>query len=768
MGLPLADESFGTPGRIDVLIGASLFPHLLLPRVVSSNSSAPPAVQTVLGYVIMGSVPTLPARRNKTSLACCSYIPRPSDINSLESALKQFWQIDEAPVTRSTSKSFDELECEHFYAATTERDSNTGRYAVALPFHSDVFSLGNSVDVAKKRFFSLERKLESAPELRAAYNDVIREYIEKGYLSLVSPDIFNDSLSDYVIPHHAVVRLDKSTTKLRSVLDASSKTSSGLSLNDILHSGPNLQGDLFKILLNFRLFEVALSADCRQMFLQIGVRESDRRYQRIFYRFDMNDPLVLYQFNRVCFGLKSSPYHALRTVQQLVEDDGHIFPLARAVASDSLYMDDIVFSELSDSRAIQVANELILLFKGGQFDLVKWTSNSQSVLNNIPASHRLSEQLEFDKTVEQRVLGLRWCKSNDSFEFLITAPPDTCSKRAILSVVARLWDIMGFVAPVILYAKLLIKELWLLKLDWDDEPPLSIINLWQSFRSALPLLNDFKIPRHLGVFENCILRIIGFSDASERAYGAIVYAHVTCGDQVTVQLVCAKSKVSPVKPMTIARLELCGAELLSRLLRRVHDTYDPRYKITGLYAFIDSKVTLCWINSSPHRWHTFVANRVVRIVDNVPAEHFYHVAGTENPADCLSRGLTPDKFIEHPLWLHGPAWAQRDPSEWPIFKISDLGSNAIPEEKISRECISWTTYGAVHWVCEIPPNSIIIIEEDVHVDDTTWMPAPGKPSSSYQGSCLQISLDTGLGNVVSQIPLYFDGSVPPVLANKPP
>ncbi|XP_063832742.1 uncharacterized protein LOC135081890 [Ostrinia nubilalis] len=265
MGLPLADESFGTPGRIDVLIGASLFPHLLLPRVVSSNSSAPPAVQTVLGYVIMGSVPTLPARRNKTSLACCSYIPRPSDINSLESALKQFWQIDEAPVTRSTSKSFDELECEHFYAATTERDPNTGRYTVALPFHSDVFSLGNSVDVAKKRFFSLERKLESAPELRAAYNDVIREYIEKGYLSLVSPDIFNDSLSDYVIPHHAV----------------------------------------------------------------------------------------------------SSPYHALRTVQQLVEDDGHIFPLARAVASDSLYMDDIVFSELSDSRAIQVANELILLFKGG-------------------------------------------------------------------------------------------------------------------------------------------------------------------------------------------------------------------------------------------------------------------------------------------------------------------------------------------------------------------------------------------------------------------
>lgn len=681
-GLPLADESFGTPGRIDVLIGASLFPHLLLPRVVSSNSSAPPAVQTVLGYVIMGTVPALPTRRNKASLACCSYLSQPPDADTLETALKKFWQVDEAPVTHSTSKSLDEQECEYFYSATTERDKDTGRYTVALPFRTDVFSLGNSLDVAKKRFLFLEKKLESRPELRTAYNDVIREYIDKDYLSPAPLASSEDSRPDYVIPHHAVVRLDKTTTRLRSVLDASSKTSSGISLNDILHSGPNLQGDLFTILLNFRLFAIALSADCRQMFLQIGVRESDRRFQRIFYRFSMNDPLVLYQFNRVCFGLKSSPYHALRTIQQLIEDDGHTFPLASAVASDCLYMDDIVFSELSEPRAVQVAHELIQLFRGGQFDLVKWTSNSQTVLNGIPASHRLSEQLEFDKSVEQKVLGLRWCKSSDCFEFLISAPPDTCTKRAILSAVARLWDIMGFVAPVVLFAKLLIKELWLLKLDWDDEPPRHIKNIWHSFRAALPLLNNFKIPRHLGLFENCILRLIGFSDASERAYGAVVYAHITRNDEVIVQLVCAKSKVSPVKPLTIARLELCGAELLSKLLRRVYDTYDPRYKVTSIHAFTDSKVTLCWINSSPHRWQTFVANRVVRIVDNVPAERFYHVAGTENPADCLSRGLTPDKFIEHPLWLHGPAWAKRDPSEWPINKITDLGSDSIPEEKV--------------------------------------------------------------------------------------
>ncbi|KAL0860149.1 hypothetical protein ABMA27_010456 [Loxostege sticticalis] len=649
-GLPLADESFGTPGRIDVLIGASLFPHLLLPRVVSSNSSAPPAVQTVLGYVIMGTVPALPTRRNKASLACCSYLSQPPDADTLETALKKFWQVDEAP---SASTSIHRPQS----AIRTQVDTLWRAYRRVY--------FGKLARYCEETLFFLEKKLESRPELHTAYNDVIREYVDKDYLSpapLASSEV---SRPDYVIPHHAVVRLDKTTTRLRSVLDASSKTSSDISLNDILHSGPNLQGDLFTILLNFRLFAMALSADCRQMFLQIGVRESDRRFQRIFYRFSMNDPLVLYRFNRVCFGLKSSPYHALRTIQQLIEDDGHTFPLASAVASDCLYMDDIVFSELLEPRAVQVAHELIQLFRGGQFDLVKWTSHSQA-------------QLEFDKSVEQKVLDLRWCKSSDCFEFLISAPPDTCT---ILTAVARLWDIMGFVAPV-LFAKLLIKELWLLKLDWDDEPPRHIKNIWHSFRAALPLLNNFKMPRHLGLFENCILRLIGFSDASERAYGAVVYAHITRNDEDIVQLVCAKSKVSPVKPLTIARLELCGAELLSKLLRRVYDTYDPRYKVTSIHAFTDSKVTLCWINSSPHRWQTFVANRIVRIVDNVPAERFYHVAGTENPADCLSRGLTPDKFIEHPLWLHGPAWAKRDPSEWPINKITDLGSDSIPEEKV--------------------------------------------------------------------------------------
>ena len=441
------------------------------------------------------------------------------------------------------------------------------------------------------------------------------------------------------------------------------------------------------------------------MFLQIVMREQDRRFQRILYRFDPRDPVSVFEFSRVCFGLKSSPYHALRVVQQLIADEGPKFPMAmRSLVSDhdtdsslvsneehenfsaarnvAIYMDDIVISVLNESQAVITLNELIRLFKSGQFDLVKWTSNSNRVMEAVPASHRASpDLLEFDKSAEQKILGLHWDRSNDCFFFRVNSPDERCTKRTMLSAIARLWDIAGFVAPIILYTKLLIKELWLSKVEWDETPPPHIVEAWEQFCAELPALNRIRIPRHLGVVEGCVVNLIGFADASERAYGCAVYLHIRIGTNTFVQLVCAKSKVSPMKPLSIARLELCAALLLARLLRLVYDNFNSRYKINKIYAFTDSKVALCWISGSPHRWQTFVANRVVKITENIPASCFYHVAGVDNPADCLSRGLTPSKLIDHPLWFHGPPWISCDPSEWPLRELDSQSIGEVPEQK---------------------------------------------------------------------------------------
>nr|XP_037867586.1 uncharacterized protein LOC110385559 isoform X1 [Bombyx mori]XP_037867587.1 uncharacterized protein LOC110385559 isoform X2 [Bombyx mori]XP_037871009.1 uncharacterized protein LOC119629396 isoform X1 [Bombyx mori]XP_037871010.1 uncharacterized protein LOC119629396 isoform X2 [Bombyx mori] len=276
--LPLADDTYAVPGAVDILIGASIFPHLLLPRKVQGHSAnpAPHALETVLGFVIVGSAPAL-INSYSTVSYCCAVEP------PLDSTVRRFWEIEEVNVPLVMSP--DDKTAEDIYCSTTTRDES-GRYIVALPFKGDTFSLGDSRLMAEKRFFCLERKMMASPKLKKAYDDVVNEYVDKGIIS-PAPAVLDETQNgpSYVIPHHGVIREDKLTTKLRVVLDGSAKTSTSVSLNDILYCGKNLQGNLFDIIVNFRLFIVALSADIRQMFLCIGIRESDRRFQRFLYRF---------------------------------------------------------------------------------------------------------------------------------------------------------------------------------------------------------------------------------------------------------------------------------------------------------------------------------------------------------------------------------------------------------------------------------------------------------------------------------------------------
>ncbi|XP_059051278.1 uncharacterized protein LOC131846078 [Achroia grisella] len=678
------DDSYATPGNIDMLIGASIFPHLILSRKVKGQPAyvSPYAIETVLGFVIVGSAP---ARSNTdtsvsnmldncnytTTAHCCVTEP------TMESVLCRFWEMEEVNVTPILSP--DDKECEAIYAGTTTREDD-GRYTVALPFKGNAHSLGDSRRLAEKCFFCLERKMQASPELKQAYDDVITEYLDKSY---ISPAPVNDDSNtpSYIIPHHGVIRKDKLTSKLRVVLNASAKTSTSVSLNDLLYNGQNLQRNLFDIIVNFRLFSVALSADIRQMFLCIRIRESDRRFQRILYRFSPDEPLQAYQFNRVCFGLKSSPFLALRTIKQLATDEGESFPKAKEAVHTGLYMDDLVYYLDSEDEAIVTAAEIISLMKAGQFDLVKWTSNSQVVLNSIPSTHRLSSVVEFDVSDTHKILGLCWSPSSDLFSLKICTPAEKCTKRTILSCVARLWDVMGFVAPVILFAKLLVKELWLCNCDWDDAPPEVIVRQWSRFRDELPSLDQIKLPRHVDITKRSVVNIIGFADASEKAYGAVVYFHVENDGVSTVHLISAKSKVAPRKVVSLARLELCAALLLANLIKNIVTAVNNRYPIKAIHAFSDSTVALCWIHASPHRWDTFVANRVSKIQSLLSPHNFYHVSGSDNPADCLSRGLTPAQIIHHPLWFNGPQWAKSTFSEWPVTAFNPSAVMDPPEEK---------------------------------------------------------------------------------------
>ncbi|BET00202.1 Pao retrotransposon peptidase [Nesidiocoris tenuis] len=654
-GLALADTEFNEPGEIDFLLGCDLWANVVGSKKIVGQVDEPVAIETTLGYVVMGRA----AVDSSAGAAVCLFVQ-----DSLDTLVKKFWSLEEVPVRRLLSP--DEVKCEELFNSSYSRDDE-GRFTVRLPFRLPPEMLGSSLSVAASRFRSLERKFSRDSALAVSYGKMIKEYETDGTLSRVcSIQEVGNELA-YYMPHHGVHRPNHPTTPLRIVFNASAATSSSYSLNQLMFVGPKLQADIFEVLIHFRLFQFAITADIRRMFLQINVAKEDRRFQRLVWRSDPAEPLQVFELNKVVFGNASSPYLANRVVKQLAALERARFPMAAAVADRDVYVDDVASSVDTYNELTELHRQLGEMFASGGFTLSKWASNSAKLISTISPESRLMSDVDFDHDTPSKVLGVQWSPRQDHFSCVVDLPDLPCTKRNILSVTARIFDPLGLVAPVTLTAKLLIHRLWREGCGWDETPANSVVQEWEGYKRALPLLRNVSVGRHVGVVSGSVATLVGFADSSTKAYGACIYVHTAnSGQSPTVKLLCAKSRVAPQKGLTIPRLELCAALLLSNLMKTVLNAYTPRYQFKNVVAFTDSKVVLCWIQSDPSRWKIFVGNRIAQIHENLAQEHWRHIAGEDNPADVLSRGIKPSGLLEHPLWFSGPPWLQRELEDWPI------------------------------------------------------------------------------------------------------
>lgn len=675
--LPLADDVFYLPAEIDCLIGSELVPFLLRSETVTAPDSSVVAVQTTLGYIIMGKADC--DLNFKSFTDRCNSIQDKSFLctskyNSLESLTQRFWELENVPCRVHMSP--DDEACERIFKNTYSRD-DTGRYIVQLPFKISCSALGNSYAIAQRRLISLEKRLDSDPKIRENYNATIQEYINKGYLSKID----NPSLDapHYYIPHRAIYRPDKASTKTRIVLDAGCKTTSLKSLNDLLYVGPNLQCNIFDLLINLRMFSIAVTADIEKMYFQIKLDAKHHAFQRIIYRFDINSKFNTYEFNRISFGISSSPYLAMRVIRQLAADNRITYPLAAYEVENHMYMDDYVCSFDNIDIVEKTYKEMTTMLQSGGFNLVKWISNSPEIMNIIPQSHRNNQNINFDADSNNtKIIGMQWNPKQDKFQFKINANLFKCTKRSILSVTARLFDPLGLISPVTAFMKLLIQECWQHQLDWDSPVPTHIESKWIQFHNELSYLEKIQFSRHVGIKSASHITLLGFADASERCYGAAVYIRVSSNEQSagSVKLLTSKSRVASLNKISLARLELCAALLLANLISHVIEILNKRCKVNKIYAFSDSTVTLTWIHSPAYKFHTFVANRITEIISKLPAAHWYHISGSDNPADIISRPVTPKILLNLSLWFNAPQWFTEPPLKWPI-KSFQINSNNI-------------------------------------------------------------------------------------------
>ncbi|XP_063543152.1 uncharacterized protein LOC134751606 [Cydia strobilella] len=421
------------------------------------------------------------------------------------------------------------------------------------------------------------------------------------------------------------------------------------------------------------------------MYRQILVPEEDTDYQRILWRSSSEGPVKDYRLRTVTYGVKSAPYQALRTIAQLAKETETVYPEGSRVLCRDIYVDDIVTGADSIEQALQIRSDLSKILSSGGFHLRKWTSNQKGFIADLPSSELYSSEFKhFDELsdLSLKILGLSWRPQTDSFQFEVATPTDQrCTKRIILSNIARIYDPLGFLCPVAFHAKYLMQVLWSSGVQWDDDVPEAVALEWTRLRSQLSLLKSVVIPRRI-IHSFVSLQLHGYCDASERGYAAVVYCRVvTAEGSIFVEFCCAKSKVAPLRKQSICRLELQAAVLLADLMQSVQEALEPLHVVEEIFAWSDSSVTLAWIKSCPSRWKTFVANRVSHIQDIIAPDRWHHVSTHHNPADAGSRGLLPGDLVDCDLWWKGPSWLLEKEEDWPCSALDAPANDAIVDEQ---------------------------------------------------------------------------------------
>ncbi|XP_055714378.1 uncharacterized protein LOC129808617 [Phlebotomus papatasi] len=656
----LADPDWAVQRPVDLLICGNHYWASWLTDSISLGPGLPILKETVFGHVVVGEQEPIPPPETSAFTA-----------TALDQSIRRFWEIEDA--SEPTSGTDDQIAAENHFASTHQRNED-GRFIVQLPFREDPRVLGESRPLAIRQFLALERRFDKKPAMRTAYRDILHDQLRRGWIEPVPHDDSNVSPA-YYMPHHGVYKESSTTTKLRIVYNASAKTSSGSSLNDLLRIGPVVQPDLATILLRFRKHPYAMTADISKMYLQVMLDPSHANFQRFVWRDEKLQRIQDFRITRVCFGVASSPFLATRALIQLAQESERTHPLASEALRNSFYVDDCIISVESLPKAHEIQNQLIEVLKGGGFLLTKWIGN-HAELQPSPSTEDDTVHINDSST---STLGISWDSKLDAFSFRSPISPDeVCDiKRKVLSAIARLFDPLGLIGPIVIVAKMILQDAHSLKIGWDDPIPDWLGLRWNAFVSDLQHLNQLSIPRWVSHIPAPVhTELHAFADASQRAYGVAIYL-VNSDEEgaVSSRLLIAKSRVAPITRQTIPKLELCGAHLAAELATRVRKQFDP----DDVFFWTDSTIVLYWLNGSSDHYNRFVSKRVKEILMMSTASQWRHVPTSCNPADIISRGATPIQLEECSLWWHGPEWVKQSKENWPPeFQQFGIPANSLP------------------------------------------------------------------------------------------
>ena len=616
--IPPLDENLD----VGILIGSNC-PKAIKPKeVIAGKSEDPYAVRTLLGWSIVG-----PASRSETPLdedgvVTCNRIiahentPETSHVSFIledktkevinPSYVKQMLEMDFAEAKDLTPQGLSKEDRRFLNIAETHiHRRDDGHYELPLPLKESFKGLPNNREDAVRRMYHLKKRFMSPTneEYKKEYMKFMGDMIENGYAERAPSDGDAKPGMTFYINHHGTRHPKKK--KLRIVFNCSQEYN-GESLNKNLLQGPLLTNNLTGVLLRFRQEPVAVTCDIEGMFHQVHVNPEHRDLLRFLWweKNDLSKDLVDYRMTVHLFGATSSPSCANFALKQTANDfEGEYGEQAANFMRNDFYVDDGLKSVATAASAVELVKNVKAMCHQGGFNLHKFLSNSKEVIKNIPESDRAEGVKEIDLDLDtlplERTLGVQWCVESDSFEFSVVLRDKPCTRRGILSTVSSIYDPIGFVAPLMLQGKSILQELCSLHLEWDDPIPEDVKMRWEKWRMELMKLQSIKIPRcykpkDFGQVVRAELH--HFSDASIRGYGQCSYLRlVDDTNKVHCAFVMGKSRVAPLKPVTIPRLELTAAVCSVRISQQIHRELE--YRIDKDLFWTDSKVVLGYISN---------------------------------------------------------------------------------------------------------------------------------------------------------------------------
>lgn len=671
----------------------------------------PIAVKTRLGWMVYGNCTgreESAGYMNYHSVQVCECNREYDD--SLQRAMKSYFALDSMGIAKPNKLILSQEDQRAQMLLESFTRPTNRRYESGLLWKYDQVRLPNSEAMARRRWICLENRMNKNPTMAEALKQKIQEHISKGYIRKLSEaEIRAPHERIWYLPIFVVTNPNK-PGKLRLVWDAAA-TAHGVSLNSFLLKGPDQLTSLLSVLIRFREFRVAVCGDIKEMFHQVQMRDVDQQCQRFFWRDDGNTEPSVYVVQVMTFGACCSPSIA----QHVKNSNAKQFEQGHPEAVDAIvkrhYVDDMLVSTETEEEAIRLARDVKNIHMNAGFDIRNWISNSstvQAALNEVAAVEKNMDISETPAT--EKVLGMWWNTSTDRFTYKVSIRYDEDllsgnrrpTKRQVLRTLMMVFDPMGFIAHILMFLKVLLQEIWRTPVGWDDPIEDAQFDKWLTWLTIFPKIESVEVARcyRLSTSMSASVEMHTFVDASESGFAAVVYLRFKEGSVIECALAGAKTRVAPLKFLSIPRSELqaalLGVRLADTIVKSLSINIDQRYFWT------DSKDVLCWIRSDHRRYSQFVAFRVSEMLESTEMSEWRWVPTKQNVADEGTKWARVPELSTNSRWFRGPNFLWQGEQAWPAFPTfgkstnEELRPHLLTHEKATEPVISLQDFS--NWI----------------------------------------------------------------------